>query len=1004
MKIKFNILVFIILSLHQTFYISRTSAEQGAVNQVFKFEDQITKASNLSELGLQQYRRGMLKDALQTFLQELEIRKNFNDPITRSRVFNNLGLVYSALGEQQKALDYFNEAITLLRLIHDRSGESRTLNNIGLTYSNLGQQYEALKNYDQALIISREMQDKLGESSTLNNIGLAYSALGEKQKALDFYNQSLPLSRFVHDRVGLARTLINIGSIYSALGQQQKALEYFTEALPLLRLLQDRLGEAMTINNIGGAYSALGERQKALDKYIEALLLSRSLGDLQGEANTANNIASIYSSLGEKQKALDYYNQALLLNRSTKNQLGIAITLDNIGGVYDVLNDKQKAFDYYDQALLLFRAIKDPRGEATTLNNIGNAYVSIGSSEKALDYFTQALPLYKTVQDPRGEATILNNIGTIYESLGSKEKALDYFSTALPIFQSIGDRQGEANTLRNLGETTSAQNRPQLAIFLLKQSVNTVQSLRKDIDKLPKNIQKTYAKSQSESYRILAKYLLEQGRVLEAQQVLDLLKVEEIDDYFRDNRRGDTQFQQDVIFLRSEQQLLDKYNQRLKSAIQIGQERKQLQSLSRSGQILTPSQQKRLIELDSLQGDIKGLFNQFIDSPDVQQFTVQLTRSGQEQISLNVFDKLRKNLSKLGNAALVYPLVLDDRIELIITTPDSPPLRRTVKIQRTELNQAIIDYRNALRFPSLDPKPSAQKLYRLLILPLEEDLKQANIKTIIYAPDGPLRYIPLAALYDGKQWIAERFAINNITAASLSDLSASQPSPPRVLAGAFANEKLSYKIKVGRQTSVLRGLPFAGKEVIDLAKTVPGTDKRIDRDFSLKTLKPLFTNFNILHFATHAAFFPGRPEDSFILFGDGERATLRSIEDWSLSGVDLVVLSACESGLGIESSPNNPKPDKLKLGNGTEILGLGYQFQHSGARATIASLWSVEDGGTQSLMSAFYKFLQKGNTKAEALRQAQVLLITGKGDPQAGIKNLDHPHYWAPFFIIGNGL
>jgi CHAT domain-containing protein len=216
---------------------------------------------------------------------------------------------------------------------------------------------------------------------------------------------------------------------------------------------------------------------------------------------------------------------------------------------------------------------------------------------------------------------------------------------------------------------------------------------------------------------------------------------------------------------------------------------------------------------------------------------------------------------------------------------------------------------------------------------------------------------------------------------------------------------LSYKIQVGQQTSVLRGLPFAGKEVINLAKTVPGTDKRIDQAFSLKTLRPLFTNFNILHFATHAAFFPGRPEDSFILFGDGERATLRSIEDWSLSGVDLVVLSACESGLGIESSPNNPKPDKLKLGNGTEILGLGYQFQHSGARATIASLWSVDDGGTQSLMSAFYKFLQKGNiTKAEALRQAQVLLITGKGDPQAGIKNLNHPHYWAPFITIGNGL
>jgi tetratricopeptide (TPR) repeat protein len=791
MKIKFNIFVSIIILLSQNFYIIRINAQQGDVNQVLQFEDKVTKASNLSELGLQQYRAGMLREALQTFVEELKIRKSFNDPIANSKVLNNLGLVHFSLGEYSKALEYFKEALPLMRVIKNRVGESKTLNNIGLALSSLGEQYEALKYYNQALPITREMQDRNTESTTLGNIGLTYQYLGETQKAIEYYNQSLLLSNAIQDRQGIARTLINLGGIYSDISEQQKALEYYNQALPLLRLIRDRAGEIAVLNNMGAAYSFLGQKQQALEYYNQSLVLANSTKDHHTKARTLNNIGSVYSSLGEKQKALESYNQALLLYRELEDRQGAAITLDNIGGVYTSLKDNQKAFDYFDQALLLFRAIKDPRGEATTLVNIGYSYSSIGSNQKALDYYLQALPLYKIVQDPKGEATILNNIGTIYESFGAKEKALDYFSEALPIFQIIGDRQGEANTLKNLGETTSAQNRPQLAIFLLKQSVNTVQSLRKDIDKLPKNIQKTYSKSQSTTYRTLAKYLLEEGRILEAQQVLDLLKVEEIDDYFRDNRRRDTQFQRDVIFLRSERQLLDQYNQRLKSAIQIGQERKQLQSLSHSGKTLTPSQQKRLIELDSLQTEIKGLFNQFIDSPDVQQLTDQLTRSGQEQISLNVFDKLRRNLSKLGNAALVYPLVLDDRIELIITTPDSPPLRRTVKIQRTELNQAIIDYRNALRFPSLDPKPSAQKLYRLLILPLEEDLKHANIKTIIYAPDGPLRYIPLAALYDGKKWIAERFAINNITAASLSDLSTSQPSPPRVLAGAFANEKLS---------------------------------------------------------------------------------------------------------------------------------------------------------------------------------------------------------------------
>jgi CHAT domain-containing protein len=130
--------------------------------------------------------------------------------------------------------------------------------------------------------------------------------------------------------------------------------------------------------------------------------------------------------------------------------------------------------------------------------------------------------------------------------------------------------------------------------------------------------------------------------------------------------------------------------------------------------------------------------------------------------------------------------------------------------------------------------------------------------------------------------------------------------------------------------------------------------------------------------------------------------------------VDLVVLSACETGLG------------GKLGNGEEILGLGYQMQRAGARAAIASLWSVNDGGTQALMNAFYAILKKGNiTKAEALRQAQIALITKDlsavgvprgqeawievvstrtGLPPQVSNNLNHPYYWAPFILIGNGL
>jgi CHAT domain-containing protein len=170
-------------------------------------------------------------------------------------------------------------------------------------------------------------------------------------------------------------------------------------------------------------------------------------------------------------------------------------------------------------------------------------------------------------------------------------------------------------------------------------------------------------------------------------------------------------------------------------------------------------------------------------------------------------------------------------------------------------------------------------------------------------------------------------------------------------------------------------------------------------------------DYSVVHLATHAAFVTGQPEQSFILFGDGSRSTLRDVGSWRLPNVDLMVLSACETGLGD------------KLGDGKEVLGFGYQMQQTGARAAIASLWKVDDGGTQALMNAFYAALEKGNTtKAEALRQAQNALITGDykalGE-QRGLEvqqrissslppqvnsRLSHPYYWAPFILIGNGL
>lgn len=167
----------------------------------------------------------------------------------------------------------------------------------------------------------------------------------------------------------------------------------------------------------------------------------------------------------------------------------------------------------------------------------------------------------------------------------------------------------------------------------------------------------------------------------------------------------------------------------------------------------------------------------------------------------------------------------------------------------------------------------------------------------------------------------QRFNVNHITSASLTNLNTAKQSTLRVLAGAFT--KGNYQIKIGNRRVAFAGLPFATREVESLAAAVPETTKLLDDAFTPRVAVPQMDDYTIVHLATYAAFVVGKPEDSFILFGNGDRVNFRNVATWSLPNVDLVVLSACETGLG------------GKLGNGEEILGFGYQMQQTGARAAM---------------------------------------------------------------------
>lgn len=884
----------------------------------------------------------------------------------------------------------------------------------------------SLTKLQQDLARFKQEGDRAREGAVLASMGMIYCTMGQYTQALEYSQQALALLREVGKlpngnslpdssasrstaRTWEGKTLNIIGLIYVMLGQYTQSLDYSQQALAINREVGDRIWEGKSFWNIGFVYKNQGQYAKALEFFQKTLAIDKEVGHRVDQGIALNSIGSTYSYLGQYAKALEFLQQALAIHKEVGPKIMEGAAFNNLGNVYFGLEKYSKALESYQQALAIHRKVGDKREEGVDLTNIGVVYSVMGQYPKALEFSQQALVISRDIGDKAMEGWILAYLGIVYYKLEQKPKALELYQQALAISREIGDKPLEGENLTLIGLLLEAQNQPELAIAFYKQSVNVTEGIRKDLRVLPKDLQKSYTEKVAVTYRRLADLLLKQDRILEAQRVIDLLKVQELEDYLR-NVRGSDNSAQGIVERTSEQQIKKGYGIILDKAIELGKELSKLRSIPPDKR--TEVQRQRVFELRKNEDEIAQQFRDFLKSPEVMVLIEKLKNNKGEPLDIEKEALiLQGSLKQLQQKAVIlYPFVLDDRIELILVTSYAPPIRRTVAVKREELNRAIGDFRSALKNPTTDAKIPAQKLYNWLIKPLEKDLTQSEAKTIIYAPDGQLRYIPLAALHDGKEWLVQKFSINNITALSLTNLNTKPQQKLQVFAGAFVNG--SYKFQVGEQKFAFNGLEYAGVEVENLVKTFPGTTKVLDQQFNPDTIFQM-NDYSVVHLATHGAFVEGKPEDSFILFGDGKLANFRDIGRWRFPDVDLVVLSACETGLGDQ------------LGDGKEILGFGYLMQQTGAKAAIASLWSVSDGGTQILMNTFYTALKNGTSKAEALRQAQIALITkdlsavggSRGEeawielvstrtglPKQVSNNLSHPYYWAPFILIGNGL
>jgi CHAT domain-containing protein/Tfp pilus assembly protein PilF len=923
---------------------------------------------------------------------------------------HRLGLVYYNLGELQKALEYYNQALPIRRAVEDRAGEAATLINIGLVYSNLGERQKALNYYNQALPLARAAWDRAGEAVALNRIGAVYQNLGENRKALNYYSQSLLLRRALGDRAGEAGVLNNIGIVYWQVGEMQKALDYFNQALLLKRAVGDRASEASTLDNIGGVYWRLGEAQKALDYYNQTLPLDRAVGDRNGEANTLNRIAVVYQTLGEEQKALYYYNQALPLRRAVGDRNGEAMTLSNIGAAYSDLGEKQKALGYLNQALPLLRAVGDRDQEAMTLTNIGAAYSDLGEKQKALGYLNQALPLLRAVGDRDQEATTMNTVGQVYSALGEKQKALDGYAQALRLAREVSSTPLQGLVLSSLMGYWQADRHAELAIFFGKQAVNQYQQIRQNIQGLEQQLQRSYLATVTKTYRSLAELLIAQGRLAEAEQVLGLLKEQEYFDYVRRDAAEASSVNGHANLNPEETEADKRYREIGDRLAAIGNERGDL--LAKKS--LTPEETQRL---DQLEKDIA------VGNANFEKFLGDLAQrfAAKPAMALRVDDLretqgIMEDLRELppGTVA-IFTLVAEDKFRAILRTSDVQKAYE-YPISAADLNRKIADFRQVVMDPELDPRPLAGELYKIIVGPMAADLRQAKAQTLMWSLDGTLRYLPLAALYDGRHYLIEQYRASVMTLASETRL---KDRPDAQWKGAGFGVTKAYEDAPA--------LPSVSAELAGIIASKPGDagvmvgEIKLDGDFTQQSMRDtLRKHYPVVHISSHFRFQAGNETQSFLLLGDGGHLSMADLKTSAtmFGGVQLLTLSACNTGMG----------------DGAEVEGFGTLAQRQGAKAVVASLWPVADESTSMLMQRFYRIREAspGQTKLEALREAQLELLRGTtklaqsaekvrgvmiqehGEGKASVEAprfaLDpqapyaHPYYWAPFFLMGNWL
>jgi CHAT domain-containing protein len=976
-------------------------------------EDRWREAKTLDDIAEVHLSLSESEKAVEAYKRKAQMKKAAGDRQGEADALGDIADIYQALGDYRNELETGLELLTLLKTLGSRRREANVLNSIGLTYNSLEDYRTSLEYHQRALHVWRELKEHGKEADTLGYIAGRYFALGEKQKSLEHFRQALSIYRERRERPEEGQTVMALGFTHYLLGEKQAAWEYFDQILPLLKYRDVAAFATKNLLNAGAMFILFGDR-RVLELYERVAAAGKKNGNRALSAASLAGTAESYFILDDRPSALRYFQKALSLYRELGDRNGQAATLNAIGNVYMARQEDSPAQ----------RSVSE--NAAPTLEQIKaniqrmRAYIQQAkdNARRADELFRQALPLYQAVKNRRGEAQTLLNIGIASQILGDDQKALSHFQKALFLAEETSDSRVVVTATYRLMKVLADLSNPRLAIFYGKQSINIMQSYRAALNRLDKKMEQFLLRQMEDPYRELASLLIGQGRIAEAEQVLAMLKEEEYFEYVRRDDKVAESLLKRANLSPEEEAALKRYKEKADELYRLGKEYWALYEERKKWPTGKFPRQARLNELEGMLADAHEVVRLFLND--------LMAEFGKDNVRVREIESdLQKDLKAWGDAhaAAIFTVVGKENLNIVVMTANAPPRPHVVDIPAAQLNELIAESREAVKDPALDPRQSSQRLYDMLVKPIEKDLEGAEAETLIWSLDGALRYVPIAALYDAKRgYLTERYASVIITLSSRTNLGL-QPSAKerwQVLGLGVSKEFETFKA-LTEVKEELRGI--VRERAAELGQTEIGVldgHRLLDEQFTFDAFRNNLGRYPLVHIASHFSFQPSRESDSFLLLGGGDdrKLTIDKIRKGNtmFNGVELLTLSACDTAMGGVKA------------NGEEVESFGLLAQEQGARSVMATLWQVADPSTRELMVKFYQLYSTtpNVTKAEALRRAQLTLLNGEqqacdtvpsraevvgarqGKSSKPPFNTDprkpyaHPYYWAPFILIGN--